>query len=99
MLGIIPISKSGLLKFNLIRWVWFFVFCFFFFHAWKELVYKGEELPVSMEAYQELLYHFQESRGLPCLQSVIEEGGVQKNKFFSPGVARLRSVSSKSLLG
>lgn len=72
---------------------------FFFFHAWKELVYKGEELPVSMEAYQELLYHFQESRGLPCLQSVIEEGGVQKNKLASSGAARLRSISSKNLLG
>lgn len=92
MLGIITISKFGLLKFKLIR-------DFFFFHAWKELVYKGEELPVSMEAYQELLYHFQEPRGLPCLQSVIEEGGVQKNKLTSPGVARLRSVSSKNLLG
>ena len=74
-------------------------FILFFFNAWKELVYKGEELPVSMEAYQELLYHFQEPRGLPCLQSVIEEGGVQKNKLASPGVARLRSVSSKNLLG
>ena len=72
---------------------------FFFFHSWKELVYKGEELPVSMEAYQELLYHFQESRGLPCLQSVIEEGVVQKNKLASSGAARLRSISSKNLLG
>ena len=45
MLSIITISKYGLLKFKLIR------DGFFFFHAWKELVYKGEELSVSMEVY------------------------------------------------
>lgn len=44
----------------------------------KNLFTKGEELPVSMEAYQELLYHFRSPEGYPVYQSVIEEGVFRK---------------------